>query len=456
MAIMISIIRLSFKVFAFLALGSVAFGQTVNFNNIAVTGTATVGALNATSITGTTISGTLVNPTFSGTASGLNGASINSVLDRSGGLYTTIIGNRAMAGSGYTQLSNGTDLSQSSRRVYKATFTGHSLRLVYGNHLYETSGTNGITVKAAIEDSSNNIYPVYFNGSRTRVIDAGGIVTSDPVGFEVTKGDTFYIRTQISVDSGNTFPKVGQATVSGDRYETDVDKVDSGTMASTSIAYIVAPDAVIGTSDVRQRCVVMIGDSIMAWNATGLNTWEDGWAVSALGGADYGKNVPHIRLAVGGRTAATYAALTTSKVTQYFLQYATHAIIQTGINDLRSGVAAATVQASMQTFYDRLNRMGIKVWQTTITPESTSSDSWATVNNQTAVAYSIASRLTVNTWIRTTPSPLSGYIELADTVESARDSGKWKAGYTSDGLHPNSTAGADMRGSFTDALFTLD
>lgn len=80
MAIMISIIRLSFKAFAFLALGSAAFAQTTNFANVAVSGTATVGTVSATSIsggiTGSTItSSTLSSPILSGTfgKSGISG-----------------------------------------------------------------------------------------------------------------------------------------------------------------------------------------------------------------------------------------------------------------------------------------------------------------------------------------------------------------------------------------------
>jgi lysophospholipase L1-like esterase len=44
---------------------------------------------------------------------------------------------------------------------------------------------------------------------------------------------------------------------------------------------------------------------------------------------------------------------------------------------------------------------------------------------------------------------LSGWFETADTVESARNSGKWKAtgsasGYTADGVHPSQTGHAAM------------
>ncbi len=35
---------------------------------------------------------------------------------------------------------------------------------------------------------------------------------------------------------------------------------------------------------------------------------------------------------------------------------------------------------------------------------------------------------------------LAGYIEWADVVETSRDSGIWKVGYTVDGLHGNSTS----------------
>jgi lysophospholipase L1-like esterase len=84
------------------------------------------------------------------------------------------------------------------------------------------------------------------------------------------------------------------------------------------------------------------------------------------------------------------------------------------------------------------NKMGLPVFQNTITPSTTSTDSWATTGNQTPES-SNAVRVQVNDWIRTVPSPLSGYFEIADLAETARNSGIWKAGYTSDGLHPNAT-----------------
>jgi hypothetical protein len=40
--------------------------------------------------------------------------------------------------------------------------------------------------------------------------------------------------------------------------------------------------------------------------------------------------------------------------------------------------------------------------------------------------------------------PLTNWFEVADLAESARDSGKWKAGYVSDGTHPNAVGAAAL------------
>jgi hypothetical protein len=53
--------------------------------------------------------------------------------------------------------------------------------------------------------------------------------------------------------------------------------------------------------------------------------------------------------------------------------------------------------------------------------------------------------------------PVSAYFEVADTVETARDSGIWKAGYvyTTDGVgvHPSATGHAAMAAAINTALF---
>jgi hypothetical protein len=70
---------------------------------------------------------------------------------------------------------------------------------------------------------------------------------------------------------------------------------------------------------------------------------------------------------------------------------------------------------------------------------------WATTDNQTTDATSATARLAYNAALRTGQhtARIAGFVEIADAVESARDSGLWKVtgadrAYTYDGLHESS------------------
>jgi hypothetical protein len=123
-----------------------------------------------------------------------------------------------------------------------------------------------------------------------------------------------------------------------------------------------------------------------------------------------------------------------------------------GRNDFTQQIALATVQANMITIWKLLAGYGIKTWQTTIAPHTSSTDAWATIGNQTILNPSTdnAPRITFNNWVRDgapmlagvavaagsnatgtlragqSGHPLAGYMELADVVESSRDSGYWR------------------------------
>jgi lysophospholipase L1-like esterase len=52
--------------------------------------------------------------------------------------------------------------------------------------------------------------------------------------------------------------------------------------------------------------------------------------------------------------------------------------------------------------------------------------------------------------------PLEGYFDTADEVESARNSGKWAASHTGDGVHPNTTGHAAMATAIDTDLFVVE
>jgi hypothetical protein len=107
-----------------------------------------------------------------------------------------------------------------------------------------------------------------------------------------------------------------------------------------------------------------------------------------------------------------------------------------GINDIGSGRSASQIKGDLETIIAAFTK---PVYVATIEPQSSSSDDWATVANQTPDANNSV-RTALNGNIRSGLAGAAGYIEFADIVETARDSGKWKVtgaafGYTSDGLH---------------------
>jgi hypothetical protein len=176
-------------------------------------------------------------------------------------------------------------------------------------------------------------------------------------------------------------------------------------------------------------------------------------------------NIPYITLARFGEQGA---AFNSSKAFRLAVaQFCTHVVEGYGDNDFApsgGNASLALLQSSMLGIWFSLARQGLKVWRVSILPRTTSTDAWATIGNQT-VGGNDAARTGFNDWLRAgapispttlaavaigtggalvmgvTGHPLTGYFEIADLVETSRNSGVWKApGYTTDGIHPNGNA----------------
>jgi hypothetical protein len=181
-------------------------------------------------------------------------------------------------------------------------------------------------------------------------------------------------------------------------------------------------------------------------------------------------NLPYMNVAKPGEKATDIATTPTEflKLRMVSTMACTKVIEGYSRNDWANSRTLAQIQADKLTIWGWFYARNIPVYAWTSIPGTTSTDSWATVGNQTTVAGESV-RLTLNAWIRdgapidaTTRAavvvgtssnvlrigaathPVAAYWELADTVESARDSGKWKASYTADGTHPNATGHAAM------------
>jgi hypothetical protein len=332
--------------------------------------------------------------------------------------------------------------------------------VVYGNFsgglLPEVDPVNnGITFRAAIEyPIGTGLTPLWYNGSRDMVLAPGGQGGFDAAGILIPAGSAFYAHTRMIV--GTTGETIGptstiiQGTTDGyqlDQLTTDNTSTIGATYATTNQNFNIGPLAVLGRlrASVGVPSVLILGDSIAA--ATG-DTNRDYSGFIARG---IGATLPFMTLAKSSAQANHWTASRIySHVAAAAACGATHAISDMGTNDLGAGRTVAQIQADLIAFWTLFTSRRIKVWQTTQTPHTTSTDTWATLGNQTPLAaYSTNNAwATLNDWIRTTPAPLSGYIEVADTVTPSRNTCAWNVGsvYLTDGfgLHPSPAGHAAM------------
>lgn len=354
-----------------------------------------------------------------------------------------------------TSTSPNTWHGQMSRVRYIADVGGIQAAAVMYSHWYYAEQSFGdiVTIRAAIE------YPV---GVFTPLVDPvlGGrdiVIAPNKVGvlhsdLNLAEGITFWVRTLATVNVGSQF---AQAASTNDAFgewtvdDTTTDETTSGSHTPVYAHNCIAPLQVFSRGGTARKIVAGMGDSIMTHQYLGR-----GLAESALNAA----GIAWIDLA---QIAEQANGITSTSKRLQLAKLCSTAISNYGVNDMINSVSAAALQSRLVTTWKALSGIGLRVIQTTITPVSTSTDSWATVANQTPHANN-AARTATNDWIRGgapidssdvpvavgTPGakvaggaghPLYGYYEVADTVESARNSGKWKAttgAFTSDGTHP--------------------
>ena len=352
----------------------------------------------------------------------------------------------------HTKLSGGSTQTETSSFVVRMTDDASDIQIGFAN----PGDGLPVTIKCAVS-ISGTVYPLHFNGQRTKLIDLKGIAFTDPLGVKLAKGTDITVRTFSDAGSGNTVqPNLENYSSGLGGKIANVDYADSGTITAAT-AYMFGPSLVIGKC--ANPCVAYLGDSI---GDGSNNTLAVGWFRQKYGSFasnsyHAGKDVNILHLAVSGRTAEPFASDWWWQT--QLLQFADIAVVELGVNDLLGVVTTETMQARLQALWDTCYLKGMKVWAVTMTTKTTSTDSWATTANQTPTNGTnfTTIRSALNTWIKTTPSPLVGYIDLASGLMDATSTNVWKAGYTTDGLHPsqaNSTVLNAMTATIPSDVYT--
>lgn len=334
--------------------------------------------------------------------------------------------------------SRSAHISRSNVTSLKLLFPNYYVDgMLMGSTFAETSTGATASISAAIEYPAGTFYRVKFSGSNNGAIPAGGTLLSDAVTVTIPTGATFWVRS-VFIGSGGIFdtgtggensPAIFNSTNFGEATDvnTSADNTMGGAYGGTGAAgYIYRPLAIV--SQVTASAALIIGDSRCHGSGGVADASGDYGEIARSVGASFG----YTNYSMGSFAPTNLIASHTRFVA--LAPYYTHLICQLGINEFNfTSLTAAQIVANLQTIWGYFP--GKIICQSTFPPITTSTDGWVTVANQTVNAYN-TKRIAVNGLLRGIPAGLNVLYEIADVVESARDSGKWKVtGYTNDGVH---------------------
>jgi hypothetical protein len=380
-------------------------------------------------------------------------------------------------------LGNQTHTTMHTRRSHRTPDIGTNisdLQLVFGNWYIdyvsptatEWPGTIDISVRASVYSAYFGAWiPVFFNGSRDVTIAPGGNAVTDPLGVEIPPDTPYWTMTRVRIATTAAFDSwpiarggvtsLGEGSLGEDASNTDYTTVPGAgyTVAVSGSTTSAVPDnvdlgygpaAILGRAGEAIASVVILSDSIGAGEGdTGTNPYL-GHLQRALENA-----VPWTNY---GRPGDSY--LNRSVAANHYRMFGsiagrvTHALMQFGTNDIGANARTlAQAQGDATIMFNLLAARGIQIVACTIPPVTTSTDGWTTTVNQTiynSPAGLNTTRIGFNNWLRGLDGTTIGGVtihvaDVADEVETARDSGIWKANYVYDnggvgpGVHPTPT-----------------
>lgn len=351
-----------------------------------------------------------------------------------------------------------------ARHNFPIGITSSGVTLVYINWAtsagnVDIDGTNTITFNSSVEDNAGNIYQVLFSGRKTATLEPGGVVFGQAVGVESIAGQNVAVRTYLA--SGTAYmtrSTVGTASSGGFVAASDLTAPGSGAV-TPSFGFSYGPALILGNPAPGTGISVLAqGDSIIQGTGDGSLGPSGGFVPDArwYSGGGYLAQALNgvggmVSAANGGDKAQAFVAVNGHARRMMAAACCNNDVLGYGTNDLSGGRTPAQLQADMLTIAFRNFRYGIKKnFAVTIVPNTTSTNGWKDTAGQTAAGWN-GNRVTHNNWIRdglpidsgtlapvaagtggalragSPGHPFAGYFELADTVESARDSGLWKA-----------------------------
>ena len=366
----------------------------------------------------------------------------------------------------------------SARNHHRARGPITELAMVLPNWYVERSSSKfeypnnaGMICAASVEYPAGVFHRLQFNFAVRELIAGGDYLVSAFISIDIPDDAEFWTNIWLSATSTILFfnASTGQVAANGERGTVSTADVTDYTVTShtgSAQSYGVWPLALIGRS--AEKPVAILADSIGEGFGDMADTADHVGMLARL----VGPALPYINLSQSGDRLDLLRQSHSKRFA--VLGYARTLLLGLGVNDISAGRSLPAIQADLIAIWTEARnhlQPGGKVIQTTITPNCTSTDNFATLANQTAAANFSTSgdgtRERLNDWLRDgaplsegasaltgTPDafragnaahPLHAVLDMADEVESARNSGKWRVDgtafkWTGDGLHPSSFA----------------
>lgn len=356
--------------------------------------------------------------------------------------------------NGFNYADTSTVLQRTYRNEHLAFVSGTGVRLRYMN-----AGPDPIFVSASVEPTLGGTPIVVTWGGLAEVQIAPHDVSpeSDMVpGLTLTSGSKLATRSAGRVAVAGQKLMLGAHNFGGPNKGgvADGDLRLSGTITSAGV-WLFGPSSIFveTPTSAKPKNLAVIGDSIG-------NTWP----TNAFEGV-----LPAVYLSRDGESALNWVTTNPERRAEALaaLEHFDTAYEAYGTNDRVASGGTYTAQQirrnRLSIWKDLASRVGRVVVATQV-PRTSTTDSGATVENQTPVVGE-ANRVENNTWIRAgapldpvtlldvpvgtagalvigdPTHPVDAYFDLADVCEPARNDGRWKANYATDGIHPNAGTG---------------
>ena len=341
----------------------------------------------------------------------------------------------------------------------------------------ETDNNNPYIMQRGVEYNGVCV-PVRWGGSLSVTVNPGALVQSDPLlpsEFGVTSfpaGAEFFIRTErlVSIGGNSVWYRntANSPAISGERamgageatasivHNTGA-LVDGGGWTAMGVLFM--PCAILGLTAAGNKGFVTVGASIEA----GANDNAGGDGVNGNGGyirRAIANRYGNINLMKGGESARSF--VNNSAKRRQLLQYGDVMLCGHGGNDYSYGYPVPITQERFRTIWAYGKAAGMRVHQISLSPKTNSTDSWATVANQTPRSgFDVggAWRDAMHTYIQAqVPTLIDGFINMGGSQEDTAARDKWRVDLgtpTTDGTHPSAALHGAMATDLQGRLATL-